>query len=125
MKEIPDCSKESIAIAGLLHDLCKANFYVVSSRNVKNESTGQWEKQPFYTVDDQLPLGHGTKSVILIMKHMQLKDEEIAAIVHHMGAYGAASGDYTLTAAFEKYPLALFLHMADMMASHYDEVVMD
>lgn len=28
---------ESFAICGLLHDLCKAQFYKVSSRNVKNE----------------------------------------------------------------------------------------
>ena len=35
---------ESFAICGLLHDLCKAQFYKVSSRNVKNEKTGQWEK---------------------------------------------------------------------------------
>ena len=28
---------ESVAIAALLHDLCKVNFYKVSSRNVKNE----------------------------------------------------------------------------------------
>ena len=30
---------ESFAICGLLHDLCKAQFYKVSSRNVKNEKT--------------------------------------------------------------------------------------
>ena len=35
-------SDESIAIAALLHDLCKVNFYKVSSRNVKNEQ-GRWE----------------------------------------------------------------------------------
>ena len=37
---------ESYAICGLLHDLCKANFYKVSTRNVKNDATGQWEKVP-------------------------------------------------------------------------------
>lgn len=30
---------ESFAIAALLHDLCKAQFYKVSTRNVKNEQT--------------------------------------------------------------------------------------
>ena len=29
---------ESYAICALLHDLCKANFYKVSTRNVKNDS---------------------------------------------------------------------------------------
>lgn len=46
---------ETLAICGLLHDVCKANFYKVSTRNVKNEETGAWEKQPYYAVDDQLP----------------------------------------------------------------------
>ncbi len=36
-------SAESYAICGLLHDLCKANFYKVSTRNVKNDVTGQGE----------------------------------------------------------------------------------
>ena len=36
---------ESIAICGLLHDICKANFYTVEMRNRKNEQ-GQWEKYP-------------------------------------------------------------------------------
>lgn len=57
---------ESFAIAALLHDLCKANFYKVSTRNVKNEETGAWEKAPYYAVEDQFPYGHGEKSVYLI-----------------------------------------------------------
>ena len=40
-------SVESFAICALLHDLCKAQFYKVSTRNVKNEQTGQWEKVPY------------------------------------------------------------------------------
>ena len=48
--------EETIAICGLLHDVCKANFYTVEMRNRKNEQ-GQWEKYPFYVVNDQLPYG--------------------------------------------------------------------
>ena len=32
-------SRESFAIVALLHDLCKANYYKVSTRNVKNDET--------------------------------------------------------------------------------------
>ena len=53
---------ETFAVCALLHDVCKANFYKVSSRNVKNDATGQWEKVPFYQVADQLPYGHGEKA---------------------------------------------------------------
>ena len=64
-------SPESFAICALLHDLCKAQFYKVSTRNVKNETTGAWEKQPFYAVEDLFPYGHGEKSVFLIERFMR------------------------------------------------------
>lgn len=70
-KATPD---ESIAICGLLHDICKANFYTVEMRNRKNEQ-GQWEKYPFYVVNDQLPYGHGEKSVYIISGFMKLTRE--------------------------------------------------
>ena len=56
----------SIIIVALLHDLCKAQFYKVTTRNVKNDETGKWEKQPFYMVEDVFPYGHGEKSDFLI-----------------------------------------------------------
>ena len=46
---------ETITICGLLHDLCKANFYGVEMRNRKNEQ-GQWEKYPFYVVTTSSPM---------------------------------------------------------------------
>ena len=58
-----DFSEETVALVALLHDVCKMNFYEVSMRNAKNEKTGQWEKVPYYTINDQLPYGHGEKSV--------------------------------------------------------------
>ena len=51
-------SAESIAIAALFHDLCKANLYVLSTKNVKDDTTGIWRKEPFYKTDDKYPLGH-------------------------------------------------------------------
>ncbi|MCQ2382166.1 MAG: HD domain-containing protein, partial [Clostridia bacterium] len=57
-------SDETLAIVALLHDVCKANTYKVDYRNVKRD--GEWVKEPYYTVDDQLPYGHGEKSVYII-----------------------------------------------------------
>ncbi len=42
-------TEESIAIASLLHDLCKINLYRVSYRNAKNEQ-GVWEKSALLRV---------------------------------------------------------------------------
>ena len=64
---------ESFAICALLHDLCKAEFYKVSTRNVKNDETGKWEKVPYYAVEDKFPFGHGEKSVFLIERFIRLK----------------------------------------------------
>ena len=82
--ELLNGEEETIAICSLLHDICKANFYTVEMRNRKNEQ-GQWEKYPFYVVDDQLPYGHGEKSVYIISGFMKLTREEAMAIRWHMG----------------------------------------
>ncbi len=116
-------SDESIAITALFHDLCKANFYMESTRNVKDESTGTWHKKPFYKIDDRLPLGHGEKSVIILLKHMALTDDEIYAIRWHMSGFDCAvkGGDFGCSKAYETCPLAVLLHMADMTASYLME----
>ena len=115
---------ESVALCGLLHDVCKAGFYEVSARNVKNEETGKWEKQPYYTVHDRFPYGHGEKSAFLIERFVRLSTDEALAIRWHMGGFDAAArgGDYGLSGALESCPLALLLHLADMQATYLDEV---
>lgn len=116
-------TEESFAICGLLHDLCKAEFYKVSTRNVKNELTGAWEKQPFYSVEDSFPYGHGEKSVFLIERFMRLKPAEAMAIRWHMGGFdnAAKGGDFSISLAYEKYPLAVKLHIADIESSYLNE----
>lgn len=113
-------SEESMAIASLLHDLCKARFYKETTRNVKNETTGQWEKVPYYAIEDQFPFGHGEKSVYLIERFMRLKPAEAVAIRWHMGGFddNAKVGGYTVADAFKKYPLATKLHLADLEATY-------
>lgn len=113
-------SLESFTICALLHDLCKAQFYKVSTRNVKNEETGNWEKVPFYAVDDVFPYGHGEKSVFLIERFMKLRIEEAMAIRWHMGGF-EDSGGFTISLAYQKYPLAVKLHLADLESTYLRE----
>lgn len=110
---------ETCIIVALLHDICKANYYSVKERNVKKED--KWVKEPYYVVDDQFPIGHGEKSVILIQKFIDLTEEEIAAIRWHMGAYESKDNYMYLNKVFEKYSLALYLHIADLKATYIDE----
>ena len=116
-------SSESFAICALLHDLCKAQFYKQSTRNVKNEQTGQWEKKPYYTVEDAYPYGHGEKSVFLIERFMRLKPAEAMAIRWHMGGFDEAArgGSFAISVAYEKYPLAIKLHLADLESTYLRE----
>lgn len=109
---------ENIAISALLHDICKTNFYTVSTRNKKED--GKWIEVPYYTIDDKMPYGHGEKSVFMIQFFMPLKMEEAFAIRFHMGFSG--SEDINLVGrAFEMYPLAYALHVADSEATYFLE----
>jgi hypothetical protein len=113
-------SLESFAICALLHDLCKAQFYKVSTRNVKNDETGQWEKVPYYSVEDSFPYGHGEKSVFLIERFMRLRLDEAMAIRWHMGGFDDNSG-YAISQAYDRYPLAVKLHLADLESTYLRE----
>ena len=116
-------SEESFAICGLLHDVCKAQFYKVSSRNVKNEETGAWEKQPYFSVEDSFPYGHGEKSVFLIERFLRLKTSEAMAIRWHMGGFDdtAKAGNFAIGQAYERYPIAVKLHLADLESTYLRE----
>lgn len=113
-------SEESIAISALLHDICKVNFYKVDYRNAKNEQ-GVWEKVPYYAIDDKLPYGHGEKSVYIITGFMRLTREEAFAIRYHMGFSANDADKNAVGKAFEMFPLAFALSVADMEASYFLE----
>lgn len=115
---------ESIAIVSLFHDICKANSYLPSIRNVKG-ADGQWRKEPCYIYNtNKVPnMGHGAASVYLVNKYMELTDEEAEAIYWHMGAYDL--GNYNtvgnLSDTYKRNILAFTLHRADMVASYIFE----
>lgn len=119
----PGDSEESFALCALLHDVCKAQFYAVSHRNQKNRETGQWEQVPYYTVEDSFPYGHGEKSVYLIERFVRLKPAEAVAIRWHMGGFDEAvkGGSFSISLAYERYPLAAKLHLADLESTYLRE----
>ena len=91
---LSDEDEEKIAICGLLHDICKVNFY-----------------------------GHGEKSVYIISGFMKLTREETMAIRWHMGFSDNdfKAGGFSVGNAFEKFTLALLTHLADLQATYLDE----
>ena len=114
--------EDTLIIVPLLHDICKTNFYKTDYRNAKND-LGVWEKVPYYTIDDTIPYGHGEKSVFLIERFMKLKIDEAMAIRWHMGGFDdtVKGGNYSIGLAYDKYPLAIKLFLADIESTYLRE----
>ena len=128
---------ENLAIAGLLHDLCKTGTYEVDYKNVKErdedilktvpprdikqDEIGSfvWVAQQIYKYNDENPLGHGEKSIFMALQYIKLTTQELYAIRWHMGAFDAESSRLkgTLSQALEKFPLTLAIIEADMEAT--------
>ena len=104
--------EDSIIIIGLLHDICKTNFYKIDYRNAKN-ALGVWEK-----VEDTIPYGHGEKSVMMISEYIKLSPEEKYAIRWHMGYTEPKELYNNIGAAYTKYPICLLTHEADLEATY-------
>lgn len=116
----PEYTVDTIAVVALLHDVCKADAYKPEFTANANRKEMKSAK---YVYTNNLPLGHGEKSVIQIMRFMQLTEEEMLAIRWHMGAfdYSFKGGNYDMNNAFAGSRLAAMLHIADMEATHLDE----
>jgi hypothetical protein len=119
--------ENSIIIAALLHDICKANIYRKTQKWNKNDQ-GQWEQYDTYETDySRMPVGHGEKSVIMLLSlGLKLTIDETVAIRWHMGAWDLAFQSYeaksNINEAGNRYPLLALLQSADNMATHILEL---
>lgn len=114
--EVPE---ESVIISTLFHDLCKVNMYVTEKRNRKND-LGQWESYDAYAIKEKFCFGgHGSKSVFLIQHFIKLTPEEAVAINCHMSCW---QGDTSVGNAYEQFPFAWLLHVADESSCYIKEV---
>ena len=113
---------DSIAIAALLHDVCKAEIYKRAIKSRKN-SDGRWEYYDGYDVDySSLPMGHGEKSVIRLLQWgLEMTDDEMLAIRWHMGAFElpfqSPEAKSNLSIAKSRCPLITVISAADGLAS--------
>ena len=113
---------ESIAITALLHDVCKSDVYQMKDK-FRKDANGRWETYQGYEVDySRFPMGHGEKSVIMLLQMgLELTEEEMMAIRWHMSAWDLAfqssEEKSSLNAARERTPLLSLLQAADGMAA--------
>jgi len=110
-----DLPAHSVKLCGLLHDVCKIGLYHRGKRNVKED--GKWVEKEVWVAEDELPLGHGEKSMYLIQKHVQLTDIEALTIRWHMG-FTEPSEHWNV---FDTQPAIVALHLADVESSYLAE----
>ena len=117
-----ETNEDSLKIIGLLHDLCKTDYFTKQVRNVKVPGEKRWEEEESYGIDEKFPMGHGEKSVYLAMRYIQLTEEEALAIRWHMGGYDDAARAYiggkAQSNAYRAYPVAAALNIADMYVTY-------
>lgn len=110
---------DSVAIAALLHDVCKTNFYKLVKKKKRNE-IGVYEDVEMYEIhDENFPVGHGEKSVIILLQSgLDLTDDEIYAIRWHMGPWNLSRDDEKFyRQAGRQSALQPLIHSADTIAS--------
>lgn len=103
-------------LVGLLHDATKIGAYIMKQdRNpITNEieTWYEWNQEHLLLSDI-----HGEDSLLKVLKHMSLTEEEQACIRWHMGAYEGKDSWPGFDAAIKKFPNVLWTHTADMFAS--------
>ena len=123
-----EIGEDSLIIAALLHDICKANFYEIEYRNkkiysehgLKKDEAGRfdWQSVPCYTINDQNPLGHGSKSVIILQNFINLKSCELYMILYHMGFSEPKETYNSLGSAIKLHPEIIAINEADLEAAY-------
>lgn len=112
--EIPE---DSIILTALLHDIYKVNSYDVAYRNVKDEN-GNWKSVPYYTWNEQEPLGRSVKSVLLMYEYgVKPTKLERAIIVNALGFSESKDDFRRVSDLYAKCPQSLVLHWADESAT--------
>ena len=113
----------SLAIAALLHDVCKSNIYRKATRSERNPATGQWESRETYNIDySAFPAGHGEKSAIMLLQSgLEMTDDEVLAIRWHMGGWDIPFQSSEMTASIReagnRFPLVTVIQIADTLAA--------
>lgn len=117
-----EIKEDSIILASLLHDVCKADIYHRSVKKRKN-AVGIWEDSEGYKVSyKNFPMGHGEKSVIMLLcSGLEMDDAEMLAIRWHMGAWGLNLNSYEDERCYDTsrklYPLVSIIQTADGLAA--------
>lgn len=111
-------TEEDVLKVALFKDIYKATMYEVYMKNIKNDSTGQWESVPAYKTREGFnrPVygDIGFSSYMQIKDLLQLNTEQTEAIVHSRISEFAPD----IHDVFRSYPLVTLTRMAEMAAMY-------
>lgn len=119
----PRLKRDSVIIASLLHDICKADIYRPTRRKRK-DSMGLWVEVDSYDVDyNNFPMGHGEKSAMMALwGGLDIDQEELLAIRWHMTAWDlpmqSVEAMKSLNTARDQHPLCSLVQLADGIAAN-------
>lgn len=125
----------SIKILALFHDLSKMNFYETYFQNKKRYYAGgskkdeggnyDWEAVTAYKVkenNERFIFGnHEQTSEFMLRTFCPLSYIESVAILHHHAGMSWDCAKDDISAIYDRYPEAILLHLADMLAVYVDE----
>lgn len=114
--------RDSVIIASLLHDICKADIYKPTRRKRK-DAMGLLVEVDTYDVDySNFPMGHGEKSAMMALwAGLEITQEELLAIRWHMTAWDlpmqSVEACKSLNTARDLHPLCSLIQLADGIAA--------
>lgn len=132
---IPKYDNNSLLIVALFHDISKTNFYEMYVMNkkkyfdqgTKHDNMGKfdWIAEEAYKVKEPenrfVTSTHEVNSFLILSRYIPMTEEEIAAVINHMGPKTEGEMKYESTNVYNRYPLASLLYMADFMSTFVDE----
>jgi hypothetical protein len=118
---LPVPKKLNKAYAGILID------FMLNTYKKSEECVTLPPFQHNYVITDEMPLGHGEKSLFIIQQFIKLNLDEMLAIRWHMGGFtdGLSTpcpSKYAYSEAIKKSKLVSIIALADMEASNLMEV---
>jgi len=115
-------TQDTLKIVALFHDIAKANYYETYQRNVKDDQ-GKWTQVTEYKVRDNRFIygNHEMTSEFMIHNFIPLTVEESVAILHHHAGMSKDCAQDDISAVYNKYTLAVLLHLADMVSCYVSE----
>ena len=111
--------EDTLKIVGLLHDISKANYYEIYTKNVKDKN-GNWVQVEEYKIkEDRFIFGSDEQTAdFMVSTFIPLTLDEHIAILHKTGGRAFDATQTSIPTIFEHCELAVLLNCADLLSCY-------